>query len=447
MKNNTNQILDKNTSVEQLFKDYVFIEKDKILIKTNIPLTFVKEILNLFPNIEKVIYWDGKYLKCPICGKKLNLNGSYSRNVNKNMGIYVQRYSCSNKHCNYNYYTNINHLVPKYCNYDCDVRVEPYRQSLIAYKSLSKISEEINFNVGKQPSRSTILNFYRENDINLNQKDCEIHDSVDKSKLVGYVGFDEDFAKINKEDYARLVMMDIYSRFVLKETIVKVKDYTDEFKENFFKQSLQNVNVKGIVTDGDNTYPKIIDKLNIPHQLCVFHLQKNFMDKYFKIVNKIKRRIKSLNNKKDKMEEKETTQRLNNQPKKANKSKKELKKINNELRENNKLLKMYENYKERIVSILRCDVFENSKRRLTLLMNEKDLHPVFKDFLTKLSGKFERATQFMKNKLFPKTNNINECYNGVTLPKFQKKIYRTDQGLERATKFNRIRWHKRNLKI
>ena len=47
----------------------------------------------------------------------------------------------------------------------------------------------------------------------------------------------------------------------------------------------------------------------------------------------------------------------------------------------------------------------------------------------------------------PRTNNQLECYNGVSLPDNQKKIYRTDRGLNRATKLGRKRWMERNRKI
>ena len=47
----------------------------------------------------------------------------------------------------------------------------------------------------------------------------------------------------------------------------------------------------------------------------------------------------------------------------------------------------------------------------------------------------------------PSTNNQLECYNGVSLPDNQKRIYRTGKGINRATKLGQIRWTSRNRKI
>jgi hypothetical protein len=52
----------------------------------------------------------------------------------------------------------------------------------------------------------------------------------------------------------------------------------------------------------------------------------------------------------------------------------------------------------------------------------------------------------MRYDFLPNTNNQIECYNGASLPDGQKKIYRTDEGLDRATTFGRIRWYLRNVK-
>jgi hypothetical protein len=46
----------------------------------------------------------------------------------------------------------------------------------------------------------------------------------------------------------------------------------------------------------------------------------------------------------------------------------------------------------------------------------------------------------------PSTNNQIECYNGVSLPDEQKRIYRANEWLDRALKFGRIRWTQRNKK-
>jgi hypothetical protein len=51
----------------------------------------------------------------------------------------MQKYKCSNKRCEYYHTTNIDHIVPKYCNYEIKVRNNPYANALIGYNSLEKI--------------------------------------------------------------------------------------------------------------------------------------------------------------------------------------------------------------------------------------------------------------------------------------------------------------------
>jgi len=41
------------------------------------------------------------------------------------------------------------------------------------------------------------------------------------------------------------------------------------------KNALKDINVKGIVSDGDKSYIPITDSLNAIHQHCNFHLKKN----------------------------------------------------------------------------------------------------------------------------------------------------------------------------
>jgi hypothetical protein len=69
------------------------------------------------------------------------------------------------------------------------------------------------------------------------------------------------------------------------------------------------------------------------------------------------------------------------------------------------------------------------------------LPPVIGDFIRRLNKNLDRGINHMRYNFLPNTNNQIECYNGASLPNRQKKIYRTDEGLDRATTFGRIRWH------
>jgi hypothetical protein len=73
--------------------------------------------------------------------------------------------------------------------------------------------------------------------------------------------------------------------------IIPAEDLNTDFNEKTIKNTLKDIDVKGIVSDGDKSYASIVDSLGVPHQLCIFHLKQNLMQELNKVLNKIKRRI------------------------------------------------------------------------------------------------------------------------------------------------------------
>jgi hypothetical protein len=43
-------------------------------------------------------------------------------------------------------------------------------------------------------------------------------------------------------------------------------------KIKIVKNALKDVDVRGLISDGDKPYKSIADDLEVPHQLCTFHL-------------------------------------------------------------------------------------------------------------------------------------------------------------------------------
>lgn len=60
--------------------------------------------------------------------------------------------------------------------------------------------------------------------------------------------------------------------------------------------------------------------------------------------------------------------------------------------------------------------------------------------LKKIGKEWDRVFYYLKDPRVPKTNNILENYNGVTLPHYFKHLFRTMKGFERRTKLRDIRW-------
>ena len=76
--------------------------------------------------------------------------------------------------------------------------------------------------------------------------------------------------------------------------------------EIFLKYSLEGIPKKILIIDGHMMYLLIIERICIKHQLCIFHIIKHHKDKSYKKINKIKRRIGTLERKIEENEERIT---------------------------------------------------------------------------------------------------------------------------------------------
>jgi uncharacterized C2H2 Zn-finger protein len=282
------------SSAEEVFKDNVKIENNEIIVNPIVPFSLVRELVQFIEKYVKITYSDGEELKCLKCNNILSYNGYNHKNINKTHLVHLQKYKCSDEDCDYTHVTNIDHIVPKHCNYEKSIRDRPKMHNLIGYRFLEKISESIEDDFQVKPVKSTILNFLRETDHDLLEYEEEFYSKLDKSKLSGVISFDEQFPHSNVKSKARPVLMDIGTNVILKDVNIPVEDLTIEFKENFFKTNLDGIDVKGVVSDDNKFYRNIVDDIGVPHQLCNFHLKKNFMNDLLKPMNKIKRKIKSL---------------------------------------------------------------------------------------------------------------------------------------------------------
>ena len=110
-------------------------------------------------------------------------------------------------------------------------------------------------------------------------------------------------------------------------------------------------------------------------------------------------------------------------------------------------LKLY--YKE-IREIFDTTNYETSSNLLDeLLSNLDDIPPLLQRFITKkILPNLNRLTQFMRNPNIARTSNYIENYYRQTLPKANKKKYKTIQGLINYLKLKMEKWtrkHGKNL--
>lgn len=232
--------------------------------------------------------------------------------------------------------------------------------------------------------------------------------------------------------------------------------------EIFLKYSLEGLPKKVLITDGHLMYPPIIERICIKHQLCIFHIIKYHNDKSYKKMNKIKRRIQTLERKIEENEEritklKEYSKGMAYRPSKKDKTRirkikkrKKLMKDNtrykNELKQKRKELNEQERINERIANIYDTDTQKAAIRRFRTIYHQLDqFDDNTQKYLKNLNKKFDKTIEYHKNPQIPRTNNKIEGYFKITLPRHIKRIYRTREGLIRWIRLQKIRWMERNV--
>lgn len=101
---------------------------------------------------------------------------------------------------------------------------------------------------------------------------------------------------IKHQPYVRLTLLDAKNKLIIQDSVIPREFFTKNFIKEFLESSLENLEVKTIITDGYGAYTSIIEDLDFNHQRCTFHAMKNLMDKLLKKHNGINRQITKLTN-------------------------------------------------------------------------------------------------------------------------------------------------------
>jgi transposase-like protein len=97
-------------------------------------------------------------------------------------------------------------------------------------------------------------------------------------RFSGVFHYDEQFPKVNGEQKVRLILMDAKYKIIINQKIIPQENFNKKFIEEFLIKNTSGIEVKDIVTDGDTSYPEIIDKIAVFHQQCHFHKMQNLMN-------------------------------------------------------------------------------------------------------------------------------------------------------------------------
>ena len=411
----------------------------------------------------EIVYYEYERPICPNCGSLMNSNGSRKAKPNKWDGIRKKQYLCP--HCNKTQVTNLENFIKRYSNYTRSICEKALEYESISYLPYQKKAELIKLENGINIKRQTV--YYHESkysdyfitnkEENLQKilKDMEIEPS-------GIYHYDEEYLHENGIEMVRLAIIDAVNNLIINDQVIYKEDFDKEFMEIFLKYSLEGLPKKVLITDGHPSYPAIIERICIKHQLCIFHIIKNKRTPSFRKINKLKKRIETIkmkiNDNKSRINElKQYSKGRDGKPGKNDKKWKqkikqrkklenENKRLKKELKQKRKQLDEQENIDERISNIYNVDEQKSAQRRFNTIYNQlNQFDEDTQKFLKNLNKKFKKTTTYFQNPEIPRTNNKIEGYFKITLPRNLKRTYRTKEGLIRWIRLQKIRWTERNV--
>ena len=345
---------------------------------------------------------------CPHCNsRKVTKWDIYSRNIisEEYCGeILIRRYFC--KRCQKTFITNLNDYFDARSNISNSLKEKSWEIKELGWCSLRNIAKyyEIFYNIkiSHESIRKALIV------IEGNEIDFKL------PKLSGYYGYDAQWIKINKKWRFRHALYDIVQKIPVAELFTE-----EETNEDVYYLINKYTKLKdriAIVTDTKTGYNKVMDELEFDrHQYCVFHFKLN-LNKLIK--DEIKKRKQKIRQ--------ELEETYENKPKNFidEKEKKQLEPFKKEIKYALQLL--YYVFKE--------ESFDKANSYIKLIKSNMINFPTFiteyieKTFLPNYKSYLYYLEKPHKNKL-DDTNNKTEGYFRATMPKGQKRKYRTLEGI------------------
>ena len=345
---------------------------------------------------------------CPHC-KSRNVTKwtIYSKNIISEDycgEILIRRYFC--KRCRKTFITNLNDYFDSHSHISNSLKEKSWQIKELGWSSLRNIAKYYEIFYGIKISHETIRKALIV--IEGNEIDYKL------PKLSGYYGYDAQWVKINKKWRFRHALYDIVQRMPVAELFTEEESNDDVYY--LINKYTKHKDRIAIVTDTKSGYNAVMHDLGFNrHQYCIFHfklnLNKLIKDEIKKIKQKIRQKLeKTYKNKSDKFIDQ--------------KAEEELKPIKNEIKYSLQLI--YYIFKEKS--------FEKANSYIQLIKSNLIQFPSFikeyieKTFLPNHKSYLYYLEKPYKNKL-DNTNNKTEGYFRATMPKGQKRKFRTLEGL------------------
>lgn len=349
---------------------------------------------------------------CKHChSHKVTKHGYNTRNLITKDGedviVKVQRYYCPV--CGKYSQTEFKGEYENYCNFSNETKKQSIKVREISWYPFRKLKELYKFFCGIEISHETV----RKAQIVTNNL-YYLNEEIQPS---GFYGYDVQWEHLDDGFHYRHLLFDLVNNAPVAELLAPDEELKTTY--DFINQSLKPIQRTGIVTDLKPGYDTVMQKLGFKHQHCTYHLR-------LAVNQRIKKYLK----------EKDLELRLNTLKENERISKSKL----DELVENKiKELKSEINiYKQLIFELFNQQTYDKALNYMDMLKQEfinfpeilqkfleKDLFPEYKKYIWFLKKKY-------KGKL-TRTDNDSEMYFHATLPKSEKKRFRTEQGI-----FNQI---------
>lgn len=222
--------------------------------------------------IENGIFFSKIPPKCPHCGNQMVHNGSNSLTKKNIATLKIGKYRCLNCKKNIQESREFFETLLLFLQENIAPMVLKMRWNKMSYRGIEEVLEHI-LPIGKD----TIYELVR-----ATIESTELPESGTKDFQI--IGYDEQFVRINGVQKFRILIFDLEAGCPIIDTIVESK--TSENIKSVFLQSKIDFSIPTVVvTDLDNSYPRILDELfgeKLIHQPCLFHLQKLICKSYSK---------------------------------------------------------------------------------------------------------------------------------------------------------------------
>ena len=345
---------------------------------------------------------------CPHCNSRKVIKWSvYSRNIISEQysgKILLQRYFC--KRCEKTFLTDLNDQFDRHSNISNSLKEKACNIKELNWSSLRDIAEYFkifyDIDISYETVRKAILVI--EGD--------EIDYNI--GNLSGYFGYDAQWVKIDKIWRFRHAIYDLVQRMPVAELFAEEESNDDVYY--FINKYIDLKDRIGIVTDTKSGYDIVMRKLEFKrHQYCIFHFKKNLNKLIRTELNKQRREI---------LHKLKNTYKNESEKFIENKAKEELEPLKKEIRYALQLI--YYIFKE--------ESFDKANSYIKLIKSNMVNFPDFireyleENFLPYYKSYIYYLEKPYKGKL-DDTNNKMEGYFRATMPKGQKRKYRTLEGL------------------